>query len=118
MEQNQPEISDEARLILQLARQTEAMKMNPAWRKMMDDLKSWRDEALETIKNCKSADLQTRSNLLYQYEQRDACIEFIESRFNEIAAARAETIRLIAELNGVYGAAAEDLVAALEGRPQ
>jgi hypothetical protein len=116
--QNQPIVSDEARQILQLSRQAEALKMNPAWVKMLGDLKEWRDEALEVIRNSGSADTQTRSNLLYQYEQRQSCIEFIEARFKSIAEARVETIRLIAELNGHHGEAAEDLVAALEGRPR
>jgi len=54
MESQSPEISNEAREILQLARQTEAMKMNPAWTKIVKDLKEWRDEALETINPAES----------------------------------------------------------------
>lgn len=109
-------LTDDERRTIQLARQFEGLKMNPAWQALYDALKQWRDESMQLVRQAKYASPIVRSNLLLRFDERDNLIGFIDNYLKEITEARKLIIRNLAELNGHHGEAAEDLVAALEGR--
>lgn len=111
---SEPVLSEKERKLIQLARQFEGLKLNPAWTTLMEAVRQFRDDALSDIRNCRSSNAQLRSNLLFKYEERSKCIEFIEAYLDGITKARTEIIRSLAEINGHFGEAAEDLVATLD----
>lgn len=102
------------REILQLARQLEGLKRNPAWETLLAALEKYRDSALDDIRGCRSSNDKLRSHLLYRWEERDKFLRFIHGYIENIAQARLEVIRAIAEANGSTGEQTEDLIVALE----
>lgn len=94
-------LSDAEKTILTVAEQLRSMQAQPGFKQLREIMGEYVKEGLRTMEGCISSDDRLRSNLQVRWQARKDFVNMIDTYLADVEERRKETLRAIAESNGM-----------------